>query len=152
MRERGHCRALTKNISLLTGWYGGVSEALLVYAHLTLLRKIQELLHKGIIHMNPIDTKENVADLFTKPLSNEQFWYLSHQATGFNDATGPYAGIIAVAAPKWIKALIRGSASLGEDAEDEPKDSAMISAMINYCDYMNETIHPCDCSMLNPHL
>jgi hypothetical protein len=115
--------------------------------YLILLRKIQELLHKGIIHMNPIDTKENVADLFTKPLSNEQFWYLSHQATGFNDATGPYAGIIAVAAPKWIKALIRGSASLGEDAEDEPKDSAMISAMINYCDYMNEqsthVIAPC---------
>jgi hypothetical protein len=115
--------------------------------YLILLRKIQELLHKGIIHMNPIDTKENVADLFTKPLSNEQFWYLSHQATGFNDATGPYAGIIAVAAPKWVKALIRGSASLGESAEDEPKDSAMISAMINYCDYMNEesthVIAPC---------
>ena len=53
--------------------------------YLVTLRMVQELLHLGIIHMNPIDTKENVADLFTKPLSEVPFWYLSHQAIGYSD-------------------------------------------------------------------
>ena len=46
--------------------------------YLVKLRYIQELLHLGIIHMNPIDTKENIADLYTKPLGSEAFWYLSN--------------------------------------------------------------------------
>ena len=50
--------------------------------YLVLLRKLQELVHLGIIHMNPIDTHENVADLFTKPLEPKKFWYFTQQAVG----------------------------------------------------------------------
>ena len=32
--------------------------------------------------MNPIDTHENVADLFTKPLEHKKFWYFTQQAMG----------------------------------------------------------------------
>ena len=57
-------------------------------SYLVLLRKIQELIHVGEVHMNPIDTRENVADMFTKPLHAAQFWYLSSQAVGdHQDAT-----------------------------------------------------------------
>ena len=51
-------------------------------SYLVLLRKIQELIHVGEVHMNPIDTRENVADMFTKALNAAQFWYLSSQAVG----------------------------------------------------------------------
>jgi len=50
--------------------------------YLVLLRKLQELVHLGVIHMNPIDTHENVADLFTKPLREDKFLYFSQQAVG----------------------------------------------------------------------
>ena len=53
--------------------------------YLVQLRKLQELLHMGKIHMNPVDTRENVADLFTKPLHEAQFWYLSQQIMGSPD-------------------------------------------------------------------
>ena len=59
--------------------------------YLILLRKIQELVHLGIIHMNPIDTSENVADLFTKPLEHRKFWYFTQQALGdYVDDTHAY--------------------------------------------------------------
>ena len=32
--------------------------------------------------MNPIDTHENIADLFTKPLDHKKFWYFTRQAVG----------------------------------------------------------------------
>jgi hypothetical protein len=70
--------------------------------YLVLLRKIQELLHAGIIHMNPIDTKENVADLFTKPLSTDPFWYLSHQAMGYNDAD-KYGDLLRACGNKYVR-------------------------------------------------
>ena len=70
--------------------------------YLVLLRKIQELLHAGIIHMNPIDTKENVADLFTKPLSTDPFWYLSHQAVGYNDAD-KYGDLLRACGNKYVR-------------------------------------------------
>ena len=70
--------------------------------YLVLLRKIQELLHMGIIHMNPIDTKENVADLFTKPLSTDPFWYLSHQAMGYNDAD-KYGDLLRACGNKYVR-------------------------------------------------
>ena len=70
--------------------------------YLVLLRKIQELLHAGVIHMNPIDTKENVADLFTKPLSTDPFWYLSHQAVGYNDAD-KYGDLLRACGNKYVR-------------------------------------------------
>ena len=52
--------------------------------------------------MNPIDTKENVADLFTKPLHTDPFWYLSHQAIGYNDAD-KYGDLLRACGHKWVK-------------------------------------------------
>ena len=35
--------------------------------------------------MNPIDTNENTADLFTKALGSDKFWYFSNQIMGDAD-------------------------------------------------------------------
>ena len=46
------------------------------------LGKLQELVAFGVIHAHPVDSKKNVADLFTKPLPGIPFWKLSTWAVG----------------------------------------------------------------------
>ena len=52
--------------------------------------------------MNPIDTRENVADLFTKPLSEVPFWYLSHQTIGYSDVD-KYGDILRSVGTKYVQ-------------------------------------------------
>jgi len=62
-------------------------------AYIVMLRKIQEAVHLGIIHTQRIDTKDNIADLFTKPLPVMPFWRLSTSAIGDQYGTGKYTDI-----------------------------------------------------------
>ena len=62
-------------------------------AYIVMLRKIQEAVHLGIIHTQRVDTKDNIADLFTKPLPVLPFWRLSTRAIGDLHGTGKYTDI-----------------------------------------------------------
>ena len=46
------------------------------------IRKLQEVRHLGLIHTYRVDTNDNVADMFTKPLSPLPYWRLSSRAMG----------------------------------------------------------------------
>ena len=50
--------------------------------YVVLLRKLQELKHMGIIHAQRVDSRDNVADMFTKALEPLAFWRLSSRAMG----------------------------------------------------------------------
>ena len=59
--------------------------------YIVALRKVQELRHLGIIHTQRVDTKDNVADLFTKAVEPGTFWRLSTKAMGDALALHAYA-------------------------------------------------------------
>ena len=74
--------------------------------------------------MNPIDTKENVADLFTKPLHADPFWYLSHQAIGYNDAD-KYGDLLRSCGKKFVKS--NGGSGLKRVA---PSKESLVNALM----------------------
>ena len=127
--------------------------------YLVQLRKLQELLHLGKIHMNPIDTKENIADLFTKPLGDSPFWYLSHQIMG--DTDEQFSPILRGVGHEWTKrngggvrvrreapksrisvlqALMLQTEEVGEDesmilAMDIPKSTSTCTGEVSICSF-----------------
>ena len=56
-----------------------------------MLRKIQEVIHLGIAHTQRIDTKDNIADMFTKPLPTLAFWRLTTLGMGDKASKKKYA-------------------------------------------------------------
>ena len=50
--------------------------------YIVMLRKIQEVLQLGIIHTARVDSNNNVADMFTKPLPVLSYWRLTTQIMG----------------------------------------------------------------------
>ena len=50
--------------------------------YIVLLRKVQEAVQLGIIHTQRVDSADNVADTFTKPLPVLPFWRLTTKAMG----------------------------------------------------------------------
>ena len=78
--------------------------------------------------MNPIDTKENVADLFTKPLGNDQFWYLSNQVIGDNDLD-KFGDLLRCEGSKYIK-------SNGGSGENRSAPKSKLSIMTLMLDMM----------------
>ena len=61
--------------------------------YVAMLREIQECLHLGVIHTQRVDSKGNIAGMFTKPLPVLPFWRLSTEAIGDQHATAPYSEI-----------------------------------------------------------
>ena len=50
--------------------------------YIVLLRKVQEAVHLGIVHTQRVDSKDNIADIFTKALNPMDFWRLTTAAMG----------------------------------------------------------------------
>ena len=50
--------------------------------YIVLLRKVQEAVQLGIIHTQRVDSADNIADAFTKPLPVLPFWRLTTKAMG----------------------------------------------------------------------
>ena len=50
--------------------------------YIVLLRKVQEAVQLGVIHTQRVDSADNVADAFTKPLPVLPFWRLTTQIMG----------------------------------------------------------------------
>ena len=61
--------------------------------YVVMLRGIQESVQLGIMHTQRIDTKDNIADMFTKPLPVLPFWRLSTSAMGDEHTEKGYAEI-----------------------------------------------------------
>ena len=61
--------------------------------YVVMLRKIQECLHLGVIHTQRVDSKDNTADMFTKPLPVLPFWRLTTEAMGDRHAKAPYTEV-----------------------------------------------------------
>ncbi|MAB36122.1 MAG: hypothetical protein CL975_02195 [Euryarchaeota archaeon] len=61
--------------------------------YIVMLRKIQETVHLGIMHTQRIDTKDNIADMFTKPLPVLTFWRLTTLAMGDQGSKKKYAEV-----------------------------------------------------------
>lgn len=40
---------------------------------------IRDIVEKGILHINYVKSKDQLADIFTKPLPKEQFYYLRNK-------------------------------------------------------------------------
>ena len=55
--------------------------------YIVLLRKVQEAVQLGIVHTQRVDSADNVADMFTKPLHQMPFWRLTTAAMGDELAT-----------------------------------------------------------------
>ena len=50
--------------------------------YLVPLRKMQECIHLGIVHVQRVDTTDNPADHFTKPLPTASYWRLTTKIMG----------------------------------------------------------------------
>ena len=79
--QKGSTRAQIDSTSCIQqlNALSGVSKA---RHYLVALRKVQEVRHLGIMHTHRVDTSDNVADLFTKPLTVMPFWRLSSRVMG----------------------------------------------------------------------
>ena len=59
-------------------------------AYIVKLRQIQEAMHMGIMHTKRVDSRDNIADVFTKCLGQLPFWRLTTHAMGDRIATHAY--------------------------------------------------------------
>ena len=115
--------------------------------YLVKLRYIQELLHLGIIHMNPIDTKENIADLYTKPLGSEAFWYLSNQIMGDSDFQ-KFSPLLRGLGAHWAKSNEGGGKARGRKAPHSKTSLVQryIDSEYGAAVYPSDNIHRATCT------
>ena len=90
--QKGSTRMLIDNNACISQ-INAVSGIVKSRHYIVMLREIQECLHLGVIHTQRVDSKDNIADMFTKPLPVLPFWRLSTEAIGDQHATAPYSEI-----------------------------------------------------------
>ena len=79
--------------------------------------------------MNPIDTNENVADLFTKALGSDKFWYFSNQIMGDGDYQQYKHLYYSDTTPTYAKRNGGGAKERGRDAA-RPEMSVALCAIL----------------------